>query len=88
VLDQDQVRGPERHRQARRAGEGSRLGYEARRDRDTVGLLQRPGAGRWDLFTCLLSLRDVEPAVNLVLSDYGLDEDPSAPAPRGEGEPA
>jgi hypothetical protein len=74
-----QCRVDEWHRRARHAGQGSKLGYEARKDRDTVGLLQRPAAGRWDLFTCLLSLRDVEPAVNLVLADFGLDDEVPAP---------
>jgi hypothetical protein len=74
-----QRRVDEWHRRARRAGEGSKLGYEARKDRETIGLLQRPTVGRWDLFTCLSSLRDVEPAVNLVLAAFGLDEDGPAP---------
>ena len=40
----------------------------------TVPLLQRPGLQRWEEFTCLNSLRDVEPTVKLVLNDGGLDE--------------
>jgi hypothetical protein len=37
-------------------------------------LLRHPGLERWDDFTCLDSLRDVEPEVKLVLDDHGLDE--------------
>ena len=42
----------------------------------TVGLLHRPGLDPWDDFTCLNSLRDVEPTVGLIFHDGGLDEDP------------
>jgi hypothetical protein len=48
---------------------GSLLGYEERRDSNTVGLLQRPAPGPWHLFTVLNSLRDVEPSVGLVLQE-------------------
>ena len=43
-----------------------RLGY---RDdtQGVVGLLQQPGPGDWELFTCLNSLRDVEGTVDLIL---------------------
>ena len=43
-----------------------RLGYKD----DTggvVGLLEQPGPGDWEKFTCLNSLRDVEGTVNLIL---------------------
>ena len=46
---------------------GARLGYQGRNDGITVGLLQPPGPGPWEDFTCLMSLRDVEPTVNLIL---------------------
>jgi hypothetical protein len=52
---------------------GARLGYKEQRDGSTVGLLQLPGGADWSLFACLNSLRDVEPTVNLVLDDGGLD---------------
>jgi hypothetical protein len=53
---------------------GSNLGYEKKKDGRTLGLLERPGSvGGWDLFSCLTSLRDVEPAVNLILNNYELD---------------
>lgn len=48
---------------------GRTLGYRAARDGSTAGLLQPPGVGRWEPFTILNSLRDVEPAVNLVKVD-------------------
>lgn len=52
---------------------GAKLGYRGLEDGTTVGLLEMPGNDDWDLFTCLNSLRDVEPTVNLVLDDGGLD---------------
>jgi hypothetical protein len=33
----------------------------------TVGLLEHPATGQWEMFTCLDSLRDVEGAADLVL---------------------
>ncbi len=53
---------------------GPRLGYQTERDAVTIGLLQRAGLGDWDEFTCLGSLRDVEPSVGLVLDDRLLDD--------------
>ena len=53
---------------------GSRLGYQSKKDSETTGLLQRPGIEAWDEFTCLNSLRDVEPTSYLVLNDHNLDE--------------
>ncbi|NNJ12761.1 helicase [Chloroflexales bacterium ZM16-3] len=50
----------------------AKLGYQ-RAGGDTVGLLSPPGDGDWSLFACLNSLRDVEPTVNLILEDGGLD---------------
>ena len=55
---------------------GARLGYQRERDGLTLGLLERAGIGEWDDFTCLGSLRDVEPTVGLVLEDIVLDEGP------------
>jgi hypothetical protein len=52
---------------------GARLGYDTERDGKTLPLLRRPGIGPWDPFTCLNSLRNVEPPVGLVLEDWGLD---------------
>ncbi len=52
---------------------GVALGY--REQGGTVaGLLAAPRAGDWEPFTCLNSLRDVEPSVNLLLDPDGVDE--------------
>jgi len=40
----------------------------------TVELLHRPGLERWEAFTCLNSLREVEPTVKLIVDDGGLDD--------------
>ena len=53
---------------------GARLGYQGERDGTTLPLLQKAGVGDWDDFTCLGSLRDVEPAVGLILDDRPLDD--------------
>jgi hypothetical protein len=53
---------------------GARLGYQSERDGLTRPLLQKAGLGEWDTFTCLGSLRDVEPSVNLLLDDRPLDD--------------
>ncbi len=55
--------------QAGRPSGGSRLGYKTSKDGTTLGLLQRPDLRPWELFTCLMSLRDVEPSVKLILED-------------------
>jgi hypothetical protein len=52
---------------------GGILGYQESRDGRTVGLLSKPGTAPWDQFTCLNSLRDVEPMVNLILLDGQMD---------------
>ena len=54
---------------------GSRLGYKTRRDGVTRGLLRPAGTGPWEAFTCLNSLRDVEPTTLLVLEDGNLDDE-------------
>jgi hypothetical protein len=48
---------------------GAKLGYQEKKDSETVGLLRRPGSEPWNDFTVLNSLRDVEPTVGLILSD-------------------
>jgi hypothetical protein len=53
---------------------GGRLGYQTERDTVTMGLLQRAGIGDWEEFTCLGSLRDVEPSVGLILDERVLDD--------------
>lgn len=47
-------------------GEGANKGT-------TVSLLHSPGLERWEEFTCLNSLREVEPPVKFIISDGGLD---------------
>jgi hypothetical protein len=54
---------------------GSRLGYEGKKDSETVPLLSRPGIETWDEYTCLNSLRDVEPTSLLILDDHNLDDE-------------
>jgi hypothetical protein len=61
--------------EAQRTAGGRELGYDEEKDGVTVGLLHRPGLEPWDDFTCLNSLRDVEPTVGLIFHDGGLDED-------------
>jgi hypothetical protein len=60
--------------------QGGRLGYETRSDGATIGLLRPAEVGQWDTFTCLNSLREVEPAINLVLDDHRMDELPGGPS--------
>ena len=55
----------------------------------SVKLLHSPGLERWQEFTCLNSLREVEPTVKLIISDGGLDEvtgGAPAEAPEAAGE--
>ena len=63
--------------EAQKTAGGRVLGYDEERDGITVGLLNRPGLEPWDDFTCLNSLRDVEPNVGLIFHDGGLDADPN-----------
>lgn len=49
------------------------LGYRDGRDGATKGLLKMGGKGEWERFTCLNSLRDVEPSIHLILTEtYGM----------------
>jgi hypothetical protein len=54
---------------------GIQLGYKTKRDGQTIGLLHQPGQGDWLPFTCLNSLRNVEPAVNLILDEGSLGDE-------------
>lgn len=56
------------------ANVGIELGYKTRKDGKTIGLLHQPGLGDWTPFTCLNSLRDVEPSINLILDERSLGE--------------
>lgn len=59
---------------------GRQLGYKVARDGLTLPLLHKPSLEPWGDFTCLNSLRDVEPTVNLVLDDRELGDLPSGTA--------
>ena len=63
---------------ANRMHGGAKLGYREKRDGTTKALLTSPTDGSWQPFTCLNSMREVEPTTNLVLHDFGLDEAPPA----------
>ena len=62
---------------------GAKLAYKGQQDGVTRGLLKPAGSGPWEPFTCLNSLRDVEPTAQLVLEDGNLDDD-ARPFIRGE----
>ncbi len=50
-------------------GQGYQLGYQASREGTATALLRNPGEGKWQPFTTLHSLRDVEPSVGLILKE-------------------
>jgi hypothetical protein len=60
-------------RAAKFASAGSKLGYKGKPDGRTLPLLEPPTSQQRDLFTCLTSLRDVEPSVNLILNNYEIE---------------
>lgn len=60
---------------------GAVLGYQPQRDGITQGLLEQPGQGDWQPFTCLNSLRNVEPTIGLILDDRIPDDDFRSPQP-------
>ncbi|BAU14386.1 helicase domain protein [Leptolyngbya sp. NIES-3755] len=60
---------------------GAVLGYQPQKDGVTQGLLTQPGQGDWQPFTCLNSLRNVEPTIGLILDDRIPDDDFRAPQP-------
>jgi hypothetical protein len=62
-------------KRALRLSGGSRLGYESKKDSETIGLLRKPSIETWDEYTCLNSLRDVEPTSLLILDDHNLDDE-------------
>jgi hypothetical protein len=64
---------------ARAKKAGPHLGYKFKRDGVTVPLLSSPGGDGWDTFTCLNSLRDVEPTAGFILVDDGLSGPPAEP---------
>jgi hypothetical protein len=70
--------------EAQKTAGGRVLAYEEKKDGVTVGLLRRPSLEAWDDFTCLNSLRDVEPTAGLILDDGELDDDPTFAPPVSE----
>ncbi len=67
-----------------RTNVGTQLGYKTRKDGQTVGLLRQPGQKDWMPFTCLNSLRDVEPSINLILDERELDDTLESAGNKGE----
>jgi hypothetical protein len=61
-------------KRAQNSAQGTQLGYEMKRDGDTIGLLSKPSIANWDHFTCLNSLRDVEPTANLIMDMNGIGD--------------
>ncbi len=57
-----------------RANEQASLGYKKQNDSKTLSLLKEPRRGKWEPFTCLNSLRNVEPTVHLLLDERGLGD--------------
>ncbi len=55
---------------------GSVLAYRSRKPGVVKPLLHKPEPGPWQPYTCLNSLREVEPTVALVLDNRGLDDEP------------
>jgi ATP-dependent helicase YprA (DUF1998 family) len=56
---------------------GRRLGYETEWGQgDVFALLKKPGLQRWDELTAPMSMREVEPGVNLIMDAAKLDEGP------------
>jgi hypothetical protein len=46
------------------------------KDGTAINLLENAGNKQWKDFTCLNSLRNVEPTINLILTDKPPDDDP------------
>lgn len=67
----------------------STLQYTAHGGGDTaVPLLKPPGSGPWETFTCLNSMRNVEPTIGLILNDTPPDDERDRlPQPFIESEP-
>lgn len=63
---------------------GSILGYQTKKDGVTLGLLEQPGQSNWQPFTCLNSLRNVEPSIGLILDERIPDDDYRLPQPINE----
>ena len=66
---------------------GKILGYQTKKDGLTMGLLEQPGQSNWQSFTCLNSLRNVEPNIGLILDDRIPDDDDRPIQSRSETTP-
>ena len=55
-----------------------------KKDGHTVGLLKKAGLSDWKPFTCLNSLRDVEPSINLILDERSLGDTIESPIETGD----
>ena len=61
---------------------GRRLGYETEwGEGDIFALLKKPGLQKWDVLTAPMSMREVEPGVNLIMDATKLNEGPAWHAP-------
>ena len=58
---------------------GKFLAYQQERDGLSVPLLQSAGTDRWERFTCLNSLRNVEPTIGLILNSTVPEDDLNRP---------
>lgn len=72
---------------------GRRLGYETERGQgDIAALLKKAGAATWDEFTVPMSMREVEPAVQLIMDGSIRSKDQPAwrfkPSPAADGSDA
>lgn len=57
---------------------GRKLGYDTEWGQgDVFALLKRPGLQRWDELTAPMSMREVEPGVNLIMDSAKLDDGPA-----------
>src|SRR5204862_7251119 len=72
VRDELQERLDEWLAEAQKTAGGRVLAYDEKKDGVSVGLLRRPSLDPWDDFTCLNSLREVEPTAGLILDDGGM----------------
>jgi hypothetical protein len=57
---------------------GRKLGYDTEWGQgDIFALLKKPGLQRWDELTAPMSMREVEPGVNLIMDAAKLDDGPA-----------
>jgi hypothetical protein len=75
------------HRETGFSSGRRRLGYRDERDGVTIGLLEKPGADAWSMFTCATSLREVEPSVALILDTTAESTVGPAVSPSNEAAP-